>query len=215
MEEEVKTKTIKEKWNILPKGFKVDVIATFISAIIGYMTAACTTIAIYSGIAENIYNMRVLIGCVIGICFTTAWMKWEHVLFKNTIKMMILECIVYAALFIYVALTLNYDVYMIASVTIGGFVSSFVYPGQRRISVMISDDEEVRNAHSDINSILGSFAIMIGIGIAMVIDWNIRIAFLLVYPTLIIDDLVSFYQWGLLKLEGRIDENGNMVKKKK
>jgi len=204
---EFKSKSIIKKIEYLPLGYKIELIGRFLIAILAAATAACTTIAIYSGITQDVYNIRILIGSAFGIIFSAGWMKYEDYLFKYIKVSMIIECLLYAGLFVYIIMTLDYNTYMLLSIAIGSLVSNIVYPGQNRIHTAITKDEIARNAYADISGIIGSVGVILGTVFALIINWDIRIAFMVLFPTLIIDDLTSYIQYRILEKEGKIINN--------
>ena len=94
--------------------------------------------------------------------------------------------------------------YMLLSVAIGSLVSNIVCPGQNRIHTAITKDEIARNAYSDISGMIGSVGVILGTIFALIINWDIRIAFMVLFPTLIVDDLTSYIQYRILEKEGKI-----------
>lgn len=51
---EFKSKSIIKKIEYLPFGYKIELIGRFLIATLAAATAACTTIAIYSGITQDV-----------------------------------------------------------------------------------------------------------------------------------------------------------------
>ena len=190
----------------LPYLYKVQLWSYFIAGICGAICYPLTTKVIYSSVEEAVLAERMVISSVIGLGLSWLWLTIQEKMYRKFIWFTMAEFIAYVCLIIYVILCENYNAYLIWSTVIASTIGHIVSGGGQKLHQKITDVEQYRTDYSFFIEIISSVGVILGSVLAMVLKFNITVAFLLLLVS------VMFFQMTDIYVYVKVRERDNELK---
>lgn len=194
-------KKIIQRWRELPFLFKIQLISYFISGLAGAISYPLTTKMIYSNVDVNVLSERLVLSSLIGLGLSWLWLTIQEKMYKYFVHFTLAEFLAYVGLIAYVIFCEDYNGYLIWSTIIASTIGHVVSGGGQKLHQKITDNEQYRTDYLFFIEIISSVGVLIGSGIAVIGNFNVTIAFLLLLISVVFFQMTDIYVY--LKVKKR------------
>lgn len=191
--EKKKEKKVKERWKELPYLYKIQLWSYLIAGICGAICYPLTTKVIYSSVNEDVLAERMVISSCIGLGLSWMWLTIQERMFRQFIQFTMIEFLAYVGLIVYVIFCENYNAYLIWSTVISSTIGHIVSGGGQKLHQMITDVEQYRTDYMFFIEIISSIGVILGSVLAVVLKFNVTIAFLFLLVSVIFFQMTDIY----------------------
>lgn len=198
-------KNIVQRWNELPYLFKVQLISFFIAGICAAISYPLTTKMIYSHVDVDVLSSRLVISSLIGLGLSYLWLTIQERLYKYFIHFTLLECIIYTCVISYVIIYQDYNSYLILNTIISATIGHIVSGGASKLHQKITDNEQYRTDYMFFIEIISSVGVLLGSCTAVLFDFNVSIAFVLLLISLIFFQITDIYVYTKVNINTKIN----------
>lgn len=188
-----KEKQIIQRWKELPFLYKIQLWSYFIAGVSGAVSYPLTTKMIYSSVDVSVLSSRLVLSSCIGLLLSYLWLTIQERMYKWFIQFTVLECISYILLVAYVIWSADYNNYLIFSTVIGATIGHIVSGGASKLHQKITDNEQYRTDYNFFIQIISSIGVILGSTVAMLVDFNIGMAFFLLLVSVILFQVTDIY----------------------
>lgn len=199
-------KKIIQRWIELPFLFKIQLISYFISGLAGAISYPLTTKMIYSNVDVNVLSERLVLSSLIGLGLSWLWLTIQERMYKYFVHFTLAEFFAYVGLIFYVIFCEDYNGYLIWSTIIASTIGHVVSGGGQKLHQKITDNEQYRTDYLFFIEIISSVGVLIGSGIAVIGNFNVTIAFLLLLISVVFFQMTDIYVYLKVKKRDTLDE---------
>lgn len=195
----VKEKKIKRRWKELPYLYKIQLWSYLIAGICGAISYPLTTKMIYSSVEIDVLSERLVLSSLIGLGLYWLWLTIQERMYKYFVHFTLVEFFAYVGLISYVIFSQDYNNYLIWSTIIGATIGHIVSGGGQKLHQKITDNEQYRTDYMFFIEIISSIGVLIGSAIAMTVEFNVAVAFVLLLISVIFFQMTDIYVYKKVK----------------
>lgn len=144
-------------------------------------------------VTQGYISAEQIISCLGVVVFGLLWNRKGDYLYKNYLKIVVLEVIADSFLFAHVLLTQNLKFYFILNVLIYAVITRNMANGGIRLRAKVHPDEKSRERYDNNCNIISSVATLLGAGLAIVLPLPLSALFVLALIGNVFDNFCYIY----------------------
>lgn len=138
-------------------------------------------------------GLEQILACVGTIIFCKAWNMYSDRLFKHYRLFLVLEIIADLILFTNVLIRNDLKFYFLLNIIIYSAITKNLLCGCTKIEAIVNPTEKEREQYDNNSSIVNAIATLIGAGVAMMLDFDLRLLFVFALIGNTIDNIFYLY----------------------